>query len=167
MSDLRHLATPATYQPETDDYARPARIIAPSVPSEIHERMKGLQALVERAPIADWTIQAVLPSAANLRENRWARAKRVKAQRHAAFVSVPRQLRGWFDSKGQPRALVILMVRQAPRPLDGDNCAAALKAGRDGLADALGIDDRSSLVQWEVSQERCSTASLRVYVVAK
>jgi hypothetical protein len=61
--------------------------------------------------------------------------------------------------------LVVLMVRQAPRLLDSDNLAACMKAHRDGIADALGINDRSERVQWDVAQERCNVPSLRVIVV--
>lgn len=155
---------------DADDYARPARVIAPSVPEGVAWRLRGLQRLVEAAPVADWTLEAVIPSAANLREHHMTRATRAKKARKAAFDSVPYALRNSMDATLLPArhsALVVLMVRQAPRPLDSDNLASAMKAWRDGIADALGIDDRDKRVQWETEQERCSTPSLRVYVVTR
>jgi len=50
--------------------------------------------------------------------------------------------------------LVALLVRESMRALDGDNLAGALKAVRDGVADALGIDDRNPRVTWLVDQRR-------------
>lgn len=151
---------------DADDYARPARIIAPSVPEGVAWRLRGLQRLVEAAPVADFTVEAVIPSAANLREHHMTRATRAKKARAAAFRAVPTLLCGHF-ALPRPPELVVLMVRQAPRAIDSDNCASALKAWRDGIADALGIDDRDKRVQWECEQEKCSTPSLRVYVVTR
>lgn len=170
MSDFRRLATPNTVrfyeEPEIDDYARPARVIAPSVPEGVAWRLRGLQRLVEAAPVADWTLAAVIPSAANLREHHMTRATRAKKARKAAFDSVSTLLERHF-ALPRPPELVVLMVRQAPRPLDSDNLASALKAYRDGIADALGIDDRDKRVQWECEQQKCNVPSLRVYVVTR
>lgn len=171
--DWKALARPAVYSrrlelaelPTADDYMRPARLVAPSVPEEVYHRMRALQALVERAPLADWMLPAVLPSAANLREHHYARASRTKKARAAAFNSVPPSLRGAFLKPTPPKGLVVLMVRQAPRLIDSDNCATALKGHRDGIADALGVNDRDARVVWETAQERCSTPTLRVVVV--
>lgn len=43
---------------------------------------------------------------------------------------------------------VVRLVRVSPRELDGDNLEAALKAIRDGVADALKINDRDPRVEW-------------------
>jgi hypothetical protein len=174
-ADWRALARPATYparrvelqelDADASDYERPARIIAPSVPAEIYRRMRGLQCLVECGPLADWTIQATLPSTANLREHHHTRAARAKKARAAAFASVPTILRDVFKLQRPPSSLVVLMVRQAPRLLDGDNAESACKNHRDGIADALGINDRDERCQWFVVQEKCNVPSLRVIVV--
>ena len=51
--------------------------------------------------------------------------------------------------------LQVTLTRVAPRALDaGDNLPASLKATRDGIADALGVDDRTPLVAWTYRQER-------------
>lgn len=49
---------------------------------------------------------------------------------------------------------VVVITRIAPRRLDTDNAESAAKAVRDGIAAGLGIDDRSSLVRYVVSQEQ-------------
>lgn len=152
---------------DPSDYERPARVISPSVPEGVAWRLRGLQRLLESAPLADWTIEAKLPSTSNLREHHQARAKRVAAGRAAAFRSVPAVIRSVFALPMQPSGLVVLMVRQAPRLLDSDNLAACMKAHRDGIADAMGINDRDKRVQWECEQEKCNIPSLRIYVVTK
>jgi hypothetical protein len=48
----------------------------------------------------------------------------------------------------------VLMTRIAPRMLDSDNLASGFKAARDGIADAMGIDDGSPRIDWQVAQER-------------
>ena len=48
----------------------------------------------------------------------------------------------------------VAFTRISPRALDDDNLRGALKAVRDGVADALGIDDRDSRVTWSYGQER-------------
>lgn len=83
-------------------------------------------------------------SEANAREH-WARkAKRVKAQRRAAFALCPTY----------PLPAIVTLTRIAPRALDDDNLRGALKAVRDGVADRLGIDDRDPRVDWRYAQAR-------------
>jgi hypothetical protein len=45
-------------------------------------------------------------------------------------------------------------ARLTGRALDGDNLQRALKAVRDGVADALGIDDGDSRIEWQYGQRR-------------
>lgn len=53
-----------------------------------------------------------------------------------------------------PFPLVITMTRIAPRPLDSDNLPPSMKSIRDGISDALKIDDRDPRVEWEYRQEK-------------
>ena len=46
------------------------------------------------------------------------------------------------------------ITRIGPRRLDGDNLQRACKAVRDGVADALGIDDGSEAVTWAYDQRK-------------
>jgi hypothetical protein len=48
----------------------------------------------------------------------------------------------------------VMLTRVAPCALDDDNLRGALKATRDGVADALGVDDRTPLVTWVYHQRR-------------
>lgn len=59
--------------------------------------------------------------------------------------------------------LVVVLTRIAPLLLDDDNLAGALKSIRDGVADALGVDDRDARVVWLTEQTK-GPASVRVEV---
>jgi hypothetical protein len=51
--------------------------------------------------------------------------------------------------------VVVTLVRLAPSSgLDDDNIRGALKSVRDGVADALGVDDRDPDVSWVYEQRR-------------
>lgn len=60
------------------------------------------------------------------------------------------------------RPLVVRIVRVAPNRLDGDNLEASLKRVRDGVAKAIGIDDRSPTVEYVADDER---GDVREYAV--
>jgi hypothetical protein len=49
---------------------------------------------------------------------------------------------------------VVTLRRVSPRALDGDGLQAALKSVRDGIADALGINDGSDAVTWVYQHRR-------------
>lgn len=59
-----------------------------------------------------------------------------------------------LDKLAARHPLVVHIVRVAPNRLDGDNLEASLKRVRDGLALAIGIDDRSPLVEYVADDER-------------
>lgn len=87
-------------------------------------------------------------SESNGREH-WARkAKRASLHRGTARILV-RSYCADFD----PPA-VVRMARVAPRKLDDDNLRGALKAIRDGIADAFGVKDNDPRIEWRYSQER-------------
>ncbi len=50
------------------------------------------------------------------------------------------------------------------RHRDDDNLVASFKAGRDGLADALGIDDNRFVTQFRLSDETTKGGAVRVLV---
>ena len=98
----------------------------------------------------------------NEREHWAVRAKRVKAERTEARLSVLsalgtmnalRKACGWATGESRLPAVVTL-TRIAPRPLDDDNAIAGMKAARDGVADALGIDDADPRVTWRYAQAK-------------
>ena len=101
----------------------------------------------------DLPIRAI--SEANARDHWRKKAKRVQKQREAACYL----MRGRFNrlSISLPRlrgSFVVKLTRIGPKELDGDNLQSALKAVRDGVADALRIDDGSDRIHWKYGQEK-------------
>jgi hypothetical protein len=92
-----------------------------------------------------------LVSTLNRREHHMARARRVAAERGPAMLVTrmalpwPRPLEGSFH---------VELIRIGPKKLDGDNLQGACKAVRDGVAEALEIDDGSDRLTWVYGQER-------------
>lgn len=132
------------------------------------------------ALILEWTLPLRL-SSANEREHHHARARRVREQRSAASIatvqhagpswgctewycpphtprSKPRPYVRVTPHPGSPRGLLsVLITRIGPRRLDSDNLAISAKAVRDGIAQALGVDDGDeTAVRWDYAQERGS-----------
>lgn len=81
----------------------------------------------------------------NAREHRLETARRVKQERQAALLTAKafyvRPMRAEEIAK-------VTMTRLGPRRMDDDNLAAAMKAVRDGIADALGVDDGDPRIMW-------------------
>lgn len=100
-------------------------------------------------------ITAILPirlvSVANIREHWAKRAKRTSEQRNLVKFALRNQThKAWKD--GELKKLLVSITRIAPRELDGDNLQSACKATRDGVADALTVDDRHPDISWEYRQ---------------
>lgn len=105
-------------------------------------------------------------NALNRREHWAQRAKRAKAERRLAWGSVLE----WFQSRamvtpdtqfvrnvwvgriGDP--LVVTLTREGVRLMDGDGLQASFKAIRDGVADALGVNDNDPRVTWRYEQRK-------------
>lgn len=85
----------------------------------------------------------------------WAQLSRAKkAYRHACWVLAKEAGLDAREAAGASAVDVHLAFYPPDRrPRDGDNMLAAMKAGLDGLADALGIDDRAFRVTFDVAQE--------------
>jgi len=96
----------------------------------------------------------------NLREHWSKRAKRTKGQRDSAKYALMVALNG----KRLAGPLTITITRIALRHLDDDNCAGAQKHIRDGIADALGIDDGDPRLTWEYEQEKGAPGEYAVRV---
>jgi crossover junction endodeoxyribonuclease RusA len=72
----------------------------------------------------------------------WATTHKTKKEyREASFWLTKQQAANWKHAGGDV-ALVLIFNMPDKRHRDADNCLAAAKAGLDGLAEALGIDDR-------------------------
>jgi hypothetical protein len=99
-----------------------------------------------------------LVSLANAREHWKARQRRTRLHRGGAYGRLLEALAG-----ARPMLpAVVTITRIAPCRLDSDNLATACKSIRDGVADAIGLDDRDPRVEWRYEQER---AGVRVYGV--
>jgi hypothetical protein len=87
-------------------------------------------------------------SETNIREHWTARHKRRKAQRKLAFVLTHRAM--FKQEVTYP--LTVTMVRVGKRLMNDDNLQSSFKAIRDGIADALQIDDADERILWEYCQ---------------
>lgn len=99
-------------------------------------------------------------SEANRRDHWAVKAKRVKGQREAARLLTGNAV----NHKKLLMPLRIRLTRVGPRLLDDDNLESALKACRDGIADALGVNDGSSDLHWEYSQEKGKVQHVSVQI---
>ncbi len=91
-----------------------------------------------------------LVSVANLREHWSKRAKRAKQHRVAArYCAINAKVGRWVSMP-----CVITITRIAPRRLDTDNNITGAKNVRDGIADALCIDDADPRVEWKYTQAK-------------
>jgi hypothetical protein len=100
------------------------------------------------APIAfELALRTV--SEANRHEHWRVRQKRAKAHRHAAWAAMSLAPKVTLE-----RPLRVTLTRVGPRDLDSDNLPVSMKHVRDGIADALGIDDRDPRVSWHYAQAR-------------
>lgn len=89
----------------------------------------------------------------------WAvRHKRAKKQRRIAYAGTLQHARAlrYRIQTGEDIRLAITLVRltrPGQRRFDGDNLQAGFKHIRDGVADALGIDDGDDRLEWRYAQE--------------
>jgi len=75
-------------------------------------------------------------------------------QRRDAFLLCP----------PHPLPCVVTMTRLSAGVLDPDNLQGSLKACRDGIADRLGVDDASPLVEWRYAQRKVKRGEFGVEV---
>jgi hypothetical protein len=108
--------------------------------------------------IAMWTHPMKLPSCANLREHWAVRARRMRSHRNIGDLLTRRTA----SSAVGAESYAVLLTRIGVRKLDSDNLASACKGIRDGVADALGIDDGSERIEWSYEQRTCKRGEERV-----
>ena len=90
-------------------------------------------------------------SEANMREFWAVKAHRAKGQRGTALLYTRTALR---KKKPMKPPLRITLTRIGKRKLDSDNLARSFKAVRDGIADAIGIDDGHESLTWVYAQAK-------------
>jgi len=99
-------------------------------------------------------------SAANERgSTKWRGARDAKIRGKTALVA-----RAFFAKHRVRVPCTVVMTRFSPSELDSDNAQSALKRCRDGIADALGIDDRDERVVWVVAQHKCRVSGVLIEV---
>ena len=97
----------------------------------------------------------------NARVHWAAKSKAAKAYRTACFL-LCRQA-----ALTVPAGRALLSLEFIPpdrRRRDDDNCIAAFKSGRDGVAEALGIDDSRFVTQLQISAETIKGGAVRVRI---
>jgi crossover junction endodeoxyribonuclease RusA len=109
-------------------------------------------------PAAVWVLSAPWPArelSPNARGH-WSRAARAKRHQRALWASLAHQA-GLGGVRGLGMAWEVHLAFAAPcrRARDLDNLLAACKAGLDGLADAMGVDDR----HWRIAIDRADPVS--------
>ena len=130
----------------------------------LHERFEALQCALTQPCVASHEEPAELVSVANRRgisrQAAMAKASGVKAQRQlgeriaAAFEATTLTRRLPTGPTGSVDFWVIVITRIAPRMLDSDNLESCGKGVRDGVAAALGVDDRDPLIRYVMSQRQ-------------
>ena len=70
----------------------------------------------------------------------------------------------WKGLQWDEGSFSILLTRIAPCKLDSDNVQRALSAVRDGVADALGINDGSDRLTWTYEQEQQHAYGVRIEI---
>ena len=117
---------------------------------------RGIEVLL---PVRTW-------SEANLRSHWAQRARRAAEQREDALLLVRSGLAK--RSVRIPAAggrLTVRLTRIGPRPLDSDNLTGALKAVRDGVADALKLDDGDPRLEWTYAQRQSREYAVLVEIL--
>ena len=99
----------------------------------------------------EFAIPLKLVSEANAHTHWRTRQKRAREQRREAYMHATLRRAGKLP---WTYPITITITRIAPRQLDSDNLVGSAKHVRDGVADALGCDDRSKSLIWKVEQEK-------------
>lgn len=93
----------------------------------------------------------------------WAKtAKAKKIYRLECFIEAKLQGITKLDDPKKPINVSLVFYPPDKRKRDWDNALAAAKAGLDGLADALGVDDRNWKLSFSVSPEPKNQVSVEI-----
>ena len=113
---------------------------------------RALTVMQERDPVLSVTLPAHLVNTSNARQH-WGTTARKAKVRHTVALAVTTRART-FNVALHAGNLAVRLVYIGPRQLDDDGVASAVKSLRDGVADAMGVDDRDPRVTWVPDQER-------------
>jgi len=93
-----------------------------------------------------WPPAVLLPNKAKRRGNWWKASSAAARYRRECWI-----LTKASGAKG--KLLKVAFHPPSRRHFDDDNLVAAFKSGRDGVADALGVDDHGFRPQYEFADE--------------
>lgn len=100
----------------------------------------------------------------NIREH-WTKVrKRAALQRKTAFFEVKRVIGSEDLAYLEQLKFEVHLTRFSHKVMDGDNLQAAFKHVRDGIADALKIDDGDERIQWFYCQENKKIKEIEVRI---
>lgn len=109
----------------------------------------------------EFTIPIRLVNGANIREHWAKRAKRAKEQRGLAYMYMQQHQR----EPGPVPPWLVTITRVGKRKMDSDGLAISAKACRDGIAEALGVDDGDEAkITFAYAQEIGKAYAVRVRV---
>lgn len=89
------------------------------------------------------------------------------SERHRRRAKIRKVVAYWLSTKvkGVRLPCLVRMIRvAASNGLDDDNLVAACKPVRDGIADALGVDDRTASIRWQYCQKRGSRPMICIQI---
>jgi hypothetical protein len=125
------------------------------------------------SPLVDVTLPLRLVNGSNEREHWSVRCKRTAEQRAVTHMRVRAELSKLLKGTGPlppmksliGRAMVTI-IRIGVRRLDSDGAVISAKPIRDGVADALGLDDGDKRIAWRYGQAHGSYA-VRVIITSR
>ena len=130
-----------------------ARPLSPAL-----ERLADALTYLRQAPAPLVTARVPLDALSTQNLGKWDLIKATTPRRKAAYMLVGSALRrDWPVGGWAGRELVVRLTRHIQpkgRAYDDDNLARALKPYRDGVAQALSVDDGSERLTWVVDQVR-------------
>lgn len=137
------------------------------ISAALHRQRIALEVAEEGEPLYSKRLPLTLPSRSNASNlHHFGRAALAKAQRNAGRLVIGFHFARALTTLPLEVNLVVRITREAPKPLDDDNLAGACKSLRDGIADALGVDDRDPRVCWLCDQSKSKTPSVLIEVYA-
>lgn len=91
-----------------------------------------------------------------------AKSNAVKSYREACMVIASKERTSCMRDSGRPINVTITFTVPDRRWRDDDNIIGSFKAGRDGLADALGVNDRRFVTTYIINREPVKGGLVRV-----
>lgn len=105
-----------------------------------------------------------LPSRANTSRIHWSKQHRHASEQRELGQMLTRRSLGPVEGG----KWLVTFKRIAPCPLDSDNLASAFKSIRDGVADALGTDDKwMGNIEWAYDQTKAKAYGIRIEITRR